>query len=194
MRHFFALFLGLGVLGLFILSVADSSFLFLPVGNDLLVVYLIARRQQEFLLCVAAAAVGSCVGVLLLDLVCRKGGEEGLERLMSRKRFDYLKCKMEKSAALPIAIACLSPPPFPFTAFIAAASAFQYPRHRLLLVVLASRAARFSLVGLAALRWGPGILRITRTKEFEWFMIVFIAMCVIGSVVSVMGWIRRSRA
>jgi membrane protein YqaA with SNARE-associated domain len=128
-RHFFAIFLHLGALGLVILGVLDSSFLFLPVGNDLLLIALIAGHHGEFLFYVLAASLGSVAGVLLLDLVCRKGGEEGLKLI----------------------IACLAPPPFPFTAIVAAASALQYPRLRLLGVVFGARAVRFSLVGLGAI-------------------------------------------
>jgi hypothetical protein len=47
--------------------------------------------------------------------------------MMSRKRLNYLKKKMSQSAAVPLIVACLAPPPFPFTAVVAAASAFQYP-------------------------------------------------------------------
>lgn len=85
-RHFFAVLLHLGALGLVILGVLDSSFLFLPVGNDLLLIALVARHHGQFLVYVLAASAGSAVGVLLLDLVCRKGGEEGLKKMMAPKR------------------------------------------------------------------------------------------------------------
>jgi hypothetical protein len=76
---------------------------------------------------------------------------------MSPKRLDYLKKKMSHSAAIPLVVTCLAPPPFPFTAVIAAASAFQYPKSRLLGYVFAARAVRFTLIGLAAIRFGRGI-------------------------------------
>ena len=124
-----------------------------------------------------AASFGSAIGVGLLDLVCRKGGEEGLKKMMSRKRLSYLKGKMSQRAAVPVIVACLAPPPFPFTAIIAAASAFQYPRLRLLGIVFGARAIRFSLVGLAAVRFGPSILRIADSPEFTWFMVGFSVLC-----------------
>ena len=54
-RHFFAVLLHLGALGLVILGVLDSSFLFLPVGNDLLLIALVARHHGQFLVYVLAA-------------------------------------------------------------------------------------------------------------------------------------------
>jgi membrane protein YqaA with SNARE-associated domain len=193
-RHFFAFFLYLGALGLVFLGVLDSSFLFLPVGNDLLLVILVARHHGQLPIYVLAASFGSATGVLLLDLVCRKGGEEGLKKMMRPKRLNYLKKKMSESAALPLIITCLAPPPFPFTAVIAAASAFQYPRLRLLGIAFGARAVRFSLVGLAAIRFGRGILRIANSPQFTWFMVGFTTLCLIGSTLSIMRWIRLSRS
>jgi hypothetical protein len=132
--------------------------------------------------------------VLLLDLVCRKRGEQLLKKMMSPKRVSYLKVKMEQHAAIVLVIACLAPPPFPFTAMMAAASALQYPRMRLILVVFGARIARFSLLGWAAIRFHRQILRIERSSEFIWFMGGFAAVCVIGSVFSVVRWVRLSRS
>ena len=186
-------FLHLGTLGLLLLGILDSSFFFLPFGNDLLLVVLIARYKQHLPVYVLSAALGSMLGVLFLDLVCRRGGRQGLEKMMTRKQFDYVEKKMARSAGFAIAIACLAPPPFPFTILIAAASAFQYPRSRLLGIVLAGRMVRFTLVGLLALRFGRHILRITRSEEFFWFMNGFILFCAIGSAIQIARWIQRSR-
>jgi membrane protein YqaA with SNARE-associated domain len=193
-RHLLAFFLQFGWFGLFLLAVADDSFLFLPIGSDLLTVILVARHHDQLPLYVLAAAAGSTIGVFLLDLVCRKGGEEGLKRLVKPKLLDYLKRQMKKHAAAALVVSCLAPPPFPFGGFIAAASAFQYPRLRLLSVVFVARAARFSLVGWAAIYFGRRILRIGDSAEFMWFMAGFIALCLIGSVVSVIHWVRIGRS
>ncbi|HLH39002.1 MAG TPA: VTT domain-containing protein [Bryobacteraceae bacterium] len=193
MHRFFAFFLHLGVFGPLILGVLDSSFLFLPFGNDILIVVLIARKHQEYAWYVLLAAAGSTAGVLLLDLVCRKGGEEGLRKMLKPKRYEYFEQKMDKRAGLMIALACIAPPPFPFTPVIAAASAFQYPRKRELLIVFFARLVRFSLVGLAAILLGDEILRIVKSGPFYWAMIGFIVLCAVGSAYSVYGWVKRSK-
>src|SRR5271169_3681801 len=99
MRRLLIFLLSLGAAGPLLLGILDSSFLFLPFGNDLLLTILIARHHQGFLVYVLSASVGSAIGVLLLDLVCRKGGDEGLSRMFSRKRFTYFKKKMSQHAA-----------------------------------------------------------------------------------------------
>lgn len=192
-RHILAWLLQLGFFGPVILGIADSSFLFFPSGNDLLVVILTVRNHAHVALYVVTAATGSTLGVFLLDLVCRKGGEEGLKRMMKPRRLGYFKRHITNQAAIAIGLACLAPPPFPFTLVIASASAFGYSRRRLLGLVFVTRALRFSIVGLLAIRFGSDILRIAKAPETTWIMLAFIVLCLFGSAFQVTQWIRRSR-
>ena len=193
LRHIFAWLLQLGLFGPLILGIADSSFLFLPFGNDLLVVILTVRNHGHLPLYIVTAAIGSTLGVFLLDAVCRKGGEEGLKTMMKPRRLDYFKRRMTNQAAVAILLACLAPPPFPFTLVIASASAFAYPRQRLLALVFVARVVRFTIVGWLAIRFGRDIIRIARAPETTWFMVGFIVLCVVGSAFQVLQWVRRSR-
>jgi hypothetical protein len=104
-----------------------------------------------------------------------------------------LKKNMQRHSPIVVIIACLPPPPFPFTAIVAAASALQYPRLRLFGVVFGAQAVRFSLVGLAAIWLNRDILRIANSQQFTWFMEGFTALCVIGSIASIIRWVRLSR-
>jgi membrane protein YqaA with SNARE-associated domain len=193
LRHILQFFIQLGPFGLVLLTIADDSFLFLPIGGDLLMVLLVARNHSAIFICVLAGAAGSTIGVFLLDLVCRKGGEAGLNRFVKPRLHDYLKAQMERHAAIALVISCLAPPPFPFGAAIAVASALQYPRPRLLGVVFIARIARFALVGWAAIYFGRHILRMANSPGFLWFMGGFIAFCLIGSTLSVIQWVRRGK-
>jgi membrane protein YqaA with SNARE-associated domain len=192
-HRFLGFFLQLGPVGPLLLGIADSSFLFLPFGNDLLLVILLARDHHLYWLYVPMAALGSTIGVFLLDLVARKGGEEGLQKMVKPKRLEYLKKKMDQRAGWAVAVACIAPPPFPFTAVIAAASAFEYPRPKLLAIAFVMRSIRFTLVGLAAILLGREILQIAKSKPFLYAMYAFVAMCVVGSAISIAGWVKRSR-
>jgi len=71
----------MGVLGLFLFGVGDSSFLFLPFGNDLLLIALVSneRGPWRWVIYTLAAALGSVVGSALVDLVMRNVGKEGAE-------------------------------------------------------------------------------------------------------------------
>ena len=69
-RNFFrpllTFLLHLGYIAPFFMGVLDSSLLFLPFGNDLLIVILVSRHHQGALLYVLSAACGSTLGVLIL--------------------------------------------------------------------------------------------------------------------------------
>src|SRR3984885_12589908 len=99
-RQLLTYFLQLGAFGILLVSIADDSFLFLPIGSDLLTVILVARNHQLFPLYVLAGAAGSMIGVYILDLVCRKGGEAMLKRLVQPRLLNYLKGRMEKHAGI----------------------------------------------------------------------------------------------
>lgn len=193
-RHLLAFFLQYGVFGLILLAVADDSFLFLPIGSDLLTVVLVARNHDRLALYALGAAAGSTFGVFFLDLVCRNLGEAGLKRIVKPRLLGSLQRQMQRRAAAVLIVSCLAPPPFPFGAAIAGASALQYPRPRLLIVVFLARLARFALVGWSAIYFGRHILRIANSTEFLWFMTVFIIFCLIGSVLSVLHWVRVGRS
>ncbi len=190
-----ALFWHLGGVGLLILGIFDSSFLFAPLGNDLLVVALTAQKHSipAMLYFAAMSTAGSVLGVLLVDLVFRPAGEHGLEKHLSRQRIDYVKSKVDKDAVWGLIVACLAPPPFPFTPFVMGAAALQYPRHRLLLVTGAARMVRFTGLGGLALFFGRQILQWAKNSVLQDFLLGLIALFVVGSVVSVVGWIKRSR-
>jgi membrane protein YqaA with SNARE-associated domain len=184
----------LGGFGQLILGVLDSSFLFMPLGNDLLMIVLSVRNHGLMVYYAAMATIGSVVGCLVTDLLVRKHGEEGLEKYMSGKRLGYVKKKVTHSAAWALTLASLMPPPFPFTPFVAAAAALQYPRKKLLTVIAVTRMIRFTGTGFLAILFGSRILRWARSPYVQGAVIALIVICVVGSVVSVIGWIKRSKS
>jgi len=193
-EHLFLIFAHLGGLGLLLLGVLDSSFLlFVPFGNDVLVIAMSARKHHLMLYYASMAAAGSLLGCALTDALARKGGEKGLENHMPGKRLDYVKKQVKKNAAWALAFAALMPPPFPFTGFVAAAAALQYPRRKLLATVGAGRLARFSIEGTLAIMMGRRLLRLARTRTFEDAVVLLMALSIVGSMVSVYAWVKRSR-
>jgi len=189
----FVFFVHLGAFGLLLLGVLDDTFLFLPLGNDLLLVALTVRHHSLLPLYVAAAAAGSTLGCYVIDLIVRKRGGAGVRKILSAKRLKYVEKKVENRAAAALLVATLAPPPFPFTTVIAAVSALHYPRGKMLGVIAAGRVVRFTIIGLLALWLGRHFLRITETPAFEWSMAAFIALCVIGSAISIYNWVHSSR-
>ncbi|HWR50661.1 MAG TPA: hypothetical protein VN428_06115 [Bryobacteraceae bacterium] len=191
--HVAGILFGLGGVGLVIMGVLDSSFLFMPLGNDLLVVALTARHHARMPYYAAMATLGSVAGVFLLDALSRKGGEKGLEGRVSPERLAYIKRKIEKRAGWGIAIASLMPPPFPFTPFVIAAAALQYPRKRLLGIIAASRMVRFSVAGALAILFGRRIIKMAESPVVQYAIVLIVVISIAGSAFSIYSWIRRSK-
>ena len=184
-----------GGVGLLMLGILDSSYLIAPWGNDLLIIAMTARHPSvRYMVYYAAmSSAGSVLGCLLIDLTLRPLGAKGLEKHLSQRRLNHVRKEVGQNAALALSVASMAPPPFPFTAFVMAAAALQYPRVRLLAVVGATRLVRFVLLGELALRFGARILKWGRNPATQAIVVGLIVLSIVGSVVSAYGWIRRSR-
>lgn len=193
LRHIFIIFAHLGGPGLLGLGVVDSSFLFVPLGNDVLVIAMSGRKHDLAPYYALMAALGSVIGCALVDLLCRKEGEKGLEKFLSGQRLKNVKRRMKKNAAWTLVVASLMPPPFPFTPFVAAASAVQYPRRKLLSIIGVARFVRFSVEGMLAILIGTKLLGLARSPAFEDAIVALIVVSIVGSSFSVYGWIAHSK-
>jgi membrane protein YqaA with SNARE-associated domain len=194
LTHLFVLLSHHGGMGLLVVGLLDSSILTMPLGNDLLIIVMSTRDHKLIPYYAAMAAAGSVLGCLTVDLLVRKGGEKEIEKHVSRKRFEYVKKRMNKNAAWALAFASLMPPPFPFTPFVAAAAALQYPRRKLLSVIGAARLVRFSIEGTLAFFIGRRLIRVAQSSPFEYAVGALIFLCVVGSAISIYRWIRQSKA
>lgn len=187
-------FMRLGILGLFLMSALDSSFLVLPFGNDLLLIALVSSNRESlvWIAYVIASAIGSVVGVFVIDLLMRKAGEKGLERFISQKRIEKLKAKLENKAGITVFIATLIPPPFPFTPAVMTASALQSPRGELLIAVFLGRLLRFGIEAILALYFGRQVLAFMNSDAVTYMVYGLIGVAVILSTLSLMKWLKRN--
>ncbi len=191
----FHLVLKFGGVGLLVLGILDSSYLFVPWGNDLLLIALTSRDPKTLLMLYYAAmsTIGSVLGSLVIDFTMRPLGAKGLEKYLSRRSLNRVRGKIEGKAGRAIALASLAPPPFPFTAFVMGAAALQYSRARLLLIVGSTRLVRFVVLGVLALSFGKRILKWADNAVVQDLLIGLVILCVVGSAVSVVSWILKSR-
>jgi membrane protein YqaA with SNARE-associated domain len=183
----------MGGFGLVGFGILDSSFLFLPLGNDLLLVILTARKPELFWYYALMAILGSMIGSTLMDAISRKLGEAGMERFANPKRVKSLQKRLEKHAWWVLGLAAILPPPFPFTVFLIAVSGMQMARWKVLSAVAFGRSVRFFGIALLAYHYGRQILRIAQRPEVEYFVIGLAAISIAGSVLSVVKWVRSSR-
>lgn len=186
--HFYIFFAHLGGVGILVLGALDSSFLVVPFGNDLLIIAMSAKKHILMPYYATAATLGSLIGCYTIDLVSRRGGEKSLEKHLSRRRYDYVTQRIKRNAAWALALAALMPPPFPFTPFVAAASALQYPRKKLFAVIGITRFIRFSIEGTLAIFIGKKILILAGSKIVEGGIVVLVVVSVLGSIISVYHW------
>jgi len=191
LAHFF---ISLGPAGLFLLGALDSSFLFFPLGNDLLVVLFTIHHNERMLEYVCFVTAGSALGCFVTDWLSRKGGKEGLKGRVSPRRLAYVQRQVEKRGWLMLIVAAIMPPPFPFTVFIIVAAALQYPRAKLLGIVVVGRFLRFLTIGALSIRFGRHILQMAKTPAVQIFVLAVIAISIGGTVWSIWRWVRNSRA
>jgi membrane protein YqaA with SNARE-associated domain len=184
----------LGLVGLFFMSALDSSFLVLPFGNDLLLIALVSsnRGVVNVITYVLISAVGSVVGVFIIDLIMRKTGEKGLERFVSANRIHKLKTKLENKGGATVFVATLIPPPFPFTPVVLTASALQSPRGKLLMAVFLGRLLRFSAEAILAVYFGRHVIAFLNSEVIVYFVYALIGIAVVLSTLSLLRWIKRN--
>jgi membrane protein YqaA with SNARE-associated domain len=188
LHHLFRLAYQAGAFGLFCVGILDSSFLFVPLGNDFLMLGLSARHHDRVPYYVIAATLGSVSGILLTLWVSKKGGE----KLKKRGRtWKYVESQMKKNAGWALTLGSLMPPPFPFTLFVAAAGALQVPLKKVLPYVASGRLLRFTIEGILAIVYGRWILSLANSPALKTTMIVMIVIAITGSAYSVYTWVRR---
>jgi|SRR5215213_2771358 len=186
-------FLRLGIFGLFIFSALDSSFLVLPFSNDLLLIALVSRERDSliWIAYVLVSAIGSVVGVFVIDLIMRKTGEKGLERFVNRNKIEKLKAKIENKAFVTVLVSTLLPPPFPFTPVVMTASALQTPRGKLLGSVFVGRLVRCTIEAVLALYFGRKLISYITSDTMTYVVYGLIAVAAVASTLSLLTWLRR---
>jgi membrane protein YqaA with SNARE-associated domain len=171
--------------GAFLLGALDSSLLFfLPFGIDTVVIYLAARNRDLFWIYPLLATAGSLAGAAVTYWIGMKGGEHGLQRFVPEKRLERLRCKVRDSGAIALALPALMPPPFPLTPFILTCGALAVNPWRFFATFGGVRLLRFGIEALLARRYGRGILRVLQSDSFQMVIVGFIAIAVVGTIVS----------
>ena len=178
--------------GLLTLGALDSSPLVVPLGNDLLMLALSARYHDRVLYYVVMATLGSLIGCVMTVWLSRKGGAR-LQKVAAGKKLGQIQSYVQQHAASALVAASLLPPPFPFTAIVAAAAAFNYPPKKLFSYVGAGRFARFLIEGALAIHYGRWIIRQARSPVLEDFIIGLIVISILASLISIYQWSAKSK-
>jgi membrane protein YqaA with SNARE-associated domain len=179
--------------GVVLMGVLDASMIFfLPLGIDFVVIIMAARKPELFWLYPLLATVGSLGGAALTFWIGQKAGEVGLTRFVNPNRLEQVKARVNRGAAVVAALAII-PPPFPFTPFVLTSGALGMNPWAFFTTLAAVRVFRFSVESSLAARYGSRIIRWMKTPTFEIIVGIFIALAVIGTVVSAIALIRGSK-
>lgn len=197
-RTFISFLVGLGPGGPFLLEALDSSFFYVPLANELLLFALIhggegSSSNRMWIVYALSGAAGTGAGVALLDLVMRRVGAGGVERLVGRKRFGKLKDKLERHTGWVVFIASMLPPPFPFRFTMMTASALQCARGRMLVSVFAGRAVRFGAEALLILYFGRRFLDFMNSDIFNYVVYGLTLAAVAGSAFTIFRLFGKQR-
>ena len=111
--------LALGVPGLFIVALLDSSFLSLPEIADLLVVWMVTRHKALMPLLRVSATLGSLAGCLVSSTIGRKGGEALRPQALRAAPASSARWqRFRRYGVLAVLVPSILPPPAPFKIFV----------------------------------------------------------------------------
>ncbi len=180
----------LGVFGPFLLETFDSSFFYVPLANELLLFMLIHGGGGEpsrwmWAAYAVSGAAGTVAGVAILDLVMRRVGAGGVERLVGSRRFEKLKRQVESRTGRVVFVASALPPPFPFRFTMMTASALQCDRARMFVSVFLGRTLRFAAEALLILYFGRRFLDLMNSDAFNYVVYGLTLVAVAGSAVTI---------
>jgi membrane protein YqaA with SNARE-associated domain len=176
--------MGFGTMGLFVVSVIDSSIIPLPIpgSTDLLLILLVAHGANPVLAAIAAT-VGSILGGYLNWGAGSKGGEAALQRYLPKRFAKQLSGWVERNGILAVTTSALLPPPFPLTPLLLAAGALGVSRRRFLISFSLARTFRYSLVAWLAALYGRAVARAFRHYLAGWsttLMWIYLGLVVVG--------------
>lgn len=173
-----------GGLGLFFVSLVDSSVVPLPIpgSTDLLLIFMVARRANAYLM-VLIAVLGSIVGGYFTWGAGVKGGKEMLRKRLSQRKAERVSGWVERHGILAVAAAALLPPPIPTMPFVLASGAVGVSRGRFLAAYAVARGVRYSLVAWAGVVYGRRLEALWSDYLSRWGSVIlwsFVGVMVCG--------------
>jgi membrane protein DedA with SNARE-associated domain len=190
MKHFQAVLISWGPLGLFTLAIIESLGIPNPGGTDALLLLLTVEGANPWV-CATCAAAGSLIGTTIFFELMRRGGERYLARYTSSGRGAYFRSWFIRYGLTTVFVSALLPIPFlPFKIFAGCAGAMGVSRKRLILVLIAGRIPRYA--GLAYLGAILGVSSAGWLKSHVWHMVA-IAVLLLAMFYVIIRWLERKR-
>ncbi len=174
-----------GLLGIFLVSIVDSSFVPLPVPGltDIMIVLFAAQKANVFLL-VGLSTVASALGGFISYQVGQSGGMDFIEKRTPKRIFKRVTRWMETHAILAVAVPALLPPPMPLSPFVLAAGALKMSRSKFMWAFTLSRLLRHTIAAWLGVRYGTQVLSLWNAFLARWGtpVLIFIWVAILGGV------------
>ncbi|HEV2349392.1 MAG TPA: VTT domain-containing protein [Terriglobia bacterium] len=142
-----------GALGLFAISLLDSTFIPFPMVNDLLLMHLSSLSPERMLFYVLDCTAASVLGAYVLYAIGHGGGKF-FRRKFTPEKMGRAQHWLERNDFAAVLIISLLPAPAPFKLFLVTAGALRMNRLRYGAALVVGRGARFLAEGWLAVRYG----------------------------------------
>jgi membrane protein YqaA with SNARE-associated domain len=163
------LLFSLGLFGVFLVSIVDSSFVPLPVpGLTDIMLVLYAAQHANPLLLVGIATAGSALGGFLSHQAGQSGGMAFIEKRTPPRIFKKVTRWMQSHAILAVALPAILPPPMPLSPFVLAAGALNMSRKKFMITFTSSRLARHSIAVWLGFHYGKHVLDFWKKFSTTW--------------------------
>jgi len=189
-------FLGVALDGpaLFLVALADSSFLSIPEGNDILIVVLSTDKSwSDMAYYVLMTILGSVTGCLLLYSLGRKGGSPLLRKRFSAAHIARAEAMYRRYGLLTVLVSSILPPPCPFKIFVLSAGVFRMRTVNFVVSILIGRTLRYSMWGILAVLYGGAVKAYIQTNLARTGLAVFLAFLLFVALILGFHWVRYRR-
>jgi membrane protein YqaA with SNARE-associated domain len=172
--HFF---FHLGLVGLFVISSVDSSFIPLPIPGvtDIMIVVYAANHANVILLVLIATA-GSATGGFFSHAVGQAGGMAFLEKNVPSTILKRVTSWTERHAIIAVSLPAILPPPMPLSPFVLAAGAVHMSRKKFMTAFVISRFIRHSIAAWLGIRYGRAVVQLWSHFSDRWGTTILICL------------------
>jgi membrane protein DedA with SNARE-associated domain len=159
---------------------------------DALTIILSAHQKEWWPYYAAMALIGSLVGGYMAYAVGKKGGKEALEKKIPKQKAEAIYQRFEKHGFWSLFIPALLPPPVPYSPFLIAAGALQYPRHKFFLAVGFARGIRYTALAWLGSIYSKQIFGFFH-KYYKPVLWSLITLAVAGGIAALLWTWKRKR-
>jgi membrane protein YqaA with SNARE-associated domain len=172
--HFF---FHLGLIGLFLVSIVDSSFVPLPIPGvtDIMLILYAAGHANPILL-VVIATVGSALGGFFSHAAGQAGGMKFLEKHVPAYILTRVTKWMEHHAIFSVSLPAILPPPLPLSPFVLAAGAVRMSRKTFMWAFTISRFLRHCIAVWLGIHYGHAVLHLWASFSAKWATTILISI------------------